>query len=86
MFWVSTEARCPHWLELQRQKTTCLLLRIAAEKDNKAILKLTAQGKIIADPGDILRDPFVFKFLKVPGSYGVAVSYGFASNLSGGRF
>ena len=51
--------------ELQRQKKSSLFLRIAAGKDKEAILKLAAQGQIIAQPTDLLRDPFVFEFLKI---------------------
>ena len=52
--------------ELQRQKQTSLFLRLAAGKDRDAILQLAAQGQIIATPTDVLRDPFVFEFLKIP--------------------
>jgi len=57
--------------ELQRQKKTLLFLRIAAGKDKDAILQLAAQGQIIAQPGDLLRDPFVFEFLKIPEPYAI---------------
>jgi predicted nuclease of restriction endonuclease-like (RecB) superfamily len=52
--------------ELKRQKETSLFLRLAAGKDKDAILQLAAQGQIIAQPADLLRDPYVFEFLKVP--------------------
>jgi predicted nuclease of restriction endonuclease-like (RecB) superfamily len=52
--------------ELQRQKNTSLFLRIAAGKDKETILQLASQGQIIAQPGDLIRDPFVFEFLKIP--------------------
>ena len=51
--------------ELQRQKKTSLFLRLAAGKDKDSILQLATQGQIIAQPGDLLRDPFVFEFLKI---------------------
>ncbi len=54
--------------ELQRQKKSSLFLRLAAGKDKAAILQLAAQGQIIAQPSDIVRDPFVFEFLKIPES------------------
>ena len=57
--------------ELQRQKKTSLFLRIAAGKDKDAILQLASQGQIIAQPGDLLRDPFVFEFLKIPETYAI---------------
>jgi predicted nuclease of restriction endonuclease-like (RecB) superfamily len=52
--------------ELKRQKKTSLFLRLAASKDKDAILQLATQGQIIAQPADLLRDPYVFEFLKIP--------------------
>ena len=52
--------------ELQRQKKTSLFLRLATGKDKDAILDLAHQGQTITQPSDILRDPFVFEFLKIP--------------------
>ena len=52
--------------ELQRQKKTSLFLRLAAGKDKDAILQLASEGQIISSPADLLRDPYVFEFLKIP--------------------
>ncbi len=52
--------------ELKRQMKTALFLRLAAGKDKDGILKLAAQGQIIAQPADLLRDPYIFEFLKIP--------------------
>jgi len=52
--------------ELQRQKQTSLFLRLAAGKDKDAVLQLASHGQIVAHPADILRDPYVFEFLKIP--------------------
>jgi predicted nuclease of restriction endonuclease-like (RecB) superfamily len=52
--------------ELIRQKETGLFLRLAAGKDREGILKLARQGQIIEQASDILRDPYVFEFLKMP--------------------
>jgi predicted nuclease of restriction endonuclease-like (RecB) superfamily len=52
--------------ELQRQKASALFLRLAAGKDKDAILQLAAQGQLIAQPDDLLREPYVFEFLKIP--------------------
>ena len=52
--------------ELQRQKKTSLFLRLAAGKDKDAILQLASQGQRVEQPADLLRDPFVFEFLKIP--------------------
>jgi len=58
--------------ELQRQKKSSLFLRLAAGKDKDAILKLAHQGHLIEQPSDLLRDPFVFEFLKIPESRSVS--------------
>ena len=52
--------------ELVRQKNTALFQRLALSKNKEEILKLSAQGQEITKPGDILRDPYVFEFLKIP--------------------
>ena len=52
--------------ELQRQKKSSLFLRLAAGKDKESILRLAQQGQLIEQPADLLRDPFVFEFLKIP--------------------
>jgi predicted nuclease of restriction endonuclease-like (RecB) superfamily len=58
--------------ELKRQKKTSLFLRLAAGKDKAAILHLAEEGRVIAQPADLLRDPFVFEFLKIPEPYTVS--------------
>jgi predicted nuclease of restriction endonuclease-like (RecB) superfamily len=52
--------------ELKRQKKSSLFLRLAASKDKEGILKLAHQGQIIENSTDILREPYVFEFLKIP--------------------
>lgn len=52
--------------ELKRQKSSALFLRIAASKDKKGILDLAKSGNLIEKPEDIIRDPYVFEFLKIP--------------------
>jgi predicted nuclease of restriction endonuclease-like (RecB) superfamily len=58
--------------ELQRQKKSSLFLRIAAGKDKEAILQLASEGQIIAQPSDLIRDPYVFEFLKIPEPHAVS--------------
>ncbi len=58
--------------ELVRQKKASLFLRLAAGKDKAAVLQLASQGQLIAQPGDILRDPYVFEFLKIPETHQVS--------------
>lgn len=52
--------------ELKRQKDTALFLRLAASQDKAGVLQLAEKGKIVVQPGDLLRDPYVFEFLKIP--------------------
>jgi predicted nuclease of restriction endonuclease-like (RecB) superfamily len=52
--------------ELKRQKATSLFLRLAASKDKAGILQLARQGQTLAQPEDVLREPYVFEFLKIP--------------------
>jgi len=58
--------------ELKRQKKSSLFLRLAAGKDKAAILQLASQGQIITQPGDLIRDPFVFEFLKIPEPHSIS--------------
>jgi predicted nuclease of restriction endonuclease-like (RecB) superfamily len=55
--------------DLKRQKETSLFLRLAASRDKEGILKLASQGNVIEHPSDLLRDPYVFEFLKIPEPY-----------------
>ena len=55
--------------ELKRQKKASLFLRLAASKDEAGILKLAKEGKIVKSPTDILREPYVLEFLKIPEPY-----------------
>lgn len=52
--------------QLKRQKDTALFQRIALSKNKAEILNLSAEGQQISKPRDILRDPYVFEFLKIP--------------------
>jgi len=60
--------------ELQRQKKSSLFLRLAAGKNNDEVLRLAKQGQQVAEPGDILRSPYVFEFLKIPEPHAVSES------------
>jgi predicted nuclease of restriction endonuclease-like (RecB) superfamily len=55
--------------ELIRQKKSSLFLRLAGSQDKEGILKLAQQGKIIEQPTDLLREPYVLEFLKIPEPY-----------------
>jgi predicted nuclease of restriction endonuclease-like (RecB) superfamily len=52
--------------ELKRQKNSALFLRLAASQDKTGILQLSAQGRIAQTPSDLLREPYIFEFLKIP--------------------
>jgi predicted nuclease of restriction endonuclease-like (RecB) superfamily len=55
--------------ELIRQKKTSLILRLAASKDKDGIMQLAKQGQIVEKPADLIREPFVLEFLKIPEPY-----------------
>jgi len=55
--------------ELIRQKKASLFLRLAVSKDKEGILKLAEQGQTIEKPTDLIRDPYVLEFLKIPEPY-----------------
>lgn len=60
--------------ELIRQKKASLFLRLAASKDKEGILKLAHQGQIIEKPEDLIREPYILEFLKIPEPYQLSES------------
>ena len=70
------EQHCVHerWSvrELMRQKDSALFLRLAASKDKAGILQLAAQGQLVEQPANLLREPYIFEFLKIPEPYQVS--------------
>lgn len=58
--------------ELKRQKKSQLFLRLAASKDKEGILELAQQGQVVSQPSDLLREPYILEFLKVPEPYHVS--------------
>ncbi len=52
--------------ELKRQKKTALFARLALSKDKAGILQLAKTGQSLQQPADILREPYIFEFLKIP--------------------
>ncbi len=58
--------------ELKRQKASSLFLRLAAGKDKTDILQLSRRGQILAQPTDLLREPYIFEFLKIPEPYQIS--------------
>lgn len=51
--------------ELKRQKESALFLRLAASRDKDGVLQLASEGQHIIQASDILREPYVFEFLKI---------------------
>ena len=52
--------------ELNRQINSMLFERIALSKDKKEVLKLSYKGQVIESEYDIIKDPYVLEFLKIP--------------------
>ena len=55
--------------ELIRQKKSSLFLRLASSKDKDGILLLAKQGQKVQKPEDIIREPVVLEFLKIPEAF-----------------
>jgi len=60
--------------ELKRQKKTALFLRLAASTDKKGILELSKKGRKVEKPTDIIREPYILDFLKIPEPYNLSES------------
>ena len=54
--------------ELKRQINSALFQRLALSKDKKGVLALATKGLHIANTSDLIKDPYVFEFLKIPES------------------
>ncbi len=55
--------------ELVRQKKAALFLRLAVSKDKEGILQLAQKGLTLHTAADILREPYILEFLKIPEPY-----------------
>ncbi len=55
--------------ELERQIDSSLFERLALSKDKKGVLQLSEKGLIISEPTEIIKDPYVLDFLKIPQSH-----------------
>ena len=66
------EKQCVHenWSvrKLKRQINSALFHRIALSKDKKSVLELSKKGYIIEDHKDVIKDPYVLEFLRLPES------------------
>ncbi|MBU4500956.1 MAG: hypothetical protein KKA79_00065 [Nanoarchaeota archaeon] len=54
--------------ELKRQENSALYERLALSKDKKGVLELSKKGQSIERPEDIIKDPYILEFLKLPES------------------
>ena len=55
--------------ELKRQVNSGLFMRLALSKNKEEILQLSHQGQIVASPQDVVKDIYVFEFLKISEPY-----------------
>lgn len=55
--------------ELERQIDTSLFERLALSKDKKGVLQLAEKGHIVSEPTEVIKEPYVLDFLKIPQSY-----------------
>lgn len=55
--------------ELIRQKESGLFLRLAIGKTSNEVRQLGTDGLVIESAADLLREPYVFEFLKIPEPY-----------------
>ncbi|MDR1021723.1 MAG: PDDEXK nuclease domain-containing protein [Prevotellaceae bacterium] len=58
--------------ELKRQKESGLFMRFALSKNKEEILQLSHKGQLIETPKDIVKDAYVFEFLKIPEPYRIS--------------
>lgn len=57
--------------ELERQVDSSLFERLALSKDKKGVLQLSEKGHIVSEPTEIIKDPYILDFLKIPQSHRV---------------
>ncbi len=61
--------------ELERQIDSSLFERLALSRDKKGVLQLSEKGHIASHPTEIIKDPYVLDFLKIPQSNKVTEKY-----------
>lgn len=54
--------------ELERQIDSSLFERLALSRDKKGVLKLSEKGHMVNHPTEVIKDPYVLDFLKIPQS------------------
>ena len=58
--------------ELKRQKDSGLFMRLALSKNKEEVLQLAQHGQLIEAPKDVVKDIYVFEFLKIPEPYHIS--------------
>ncbi len=54
--------------ELERQIDSSLFERLALSRDKKGVLQLSEKGHTASHPNEVIKDPYVLDFLKIPQS------------------
>ena len=54
--------------ELERQIDSSLFERLALSRNKKGVLELSEKGNMVSVPAEIVKDPYVLDFLKIPQS------------------
>lgn len=57
--------------ELERQIESSLFERLALSRDKKGVIQLSENGHITNQPSELIKDPYMLDFLKIPQSYRV---------------
>ena len=52
--------------DLNRQVDSSLFERLALSKNKKGVLQLAQEGNIVSQPHELMKDPYVLDFLKIP--------------------
>ncbi len=55
--------------ELSRQMGSALFHRLALSKDKQGVIELSKKGQFVGKHEDIIKDPYVLEFLKLPESH-----------------
>jgi len=55
--------------ELKRQINSALFHRIALSKDKEGVLDMAKKGQILEKVEDIIKEPYILEFLKIPEDY-----------------
>ncbi len=52
--------------ELERQINSMLFERLSLSQDKEKVKALAAEGQILHDPADLVKDPYILKFTGIP--------------------